>query len=379
MKRILLFDWTTGGHHVSYLRRTATSLAGRAEVTIAAPGETLAALADVPARHLDLGDPRPTTDFSRPVGPQNQRDGREEVRRFAAAARGFDLAVHMYADPVIRYLASQPTFPTRMAALVFFPRVHYPLRLRTPLPAADLARAAFHELNVLRWSDRRHARLVLTLDPYAARRWARLPGVAAGWLPEPPVDPSVRPDADGARTGVVLYGALGPRKGLDWLAAAVARSSPARLGRITLAGYVIDGSRPEVERWVGAMRDTGVEVELADHGHSEQEGLARLAGARVVVLPYPRHFGMSRVMLEAAAVGTPVVAHARGLVGDVVRREGIGIATDCSDADGLARALERFTAGPVDRGYDEALAAFARRHGREAFDDATALLVQAAG
>jgi hypothetical protein len=69
----------------------------------------------------------------------------------------------------------------------------------------------------------------------------------------------------------------------------------------------------------------GARVELRPRLHSEVEGLRALASARCALLPYHRHSGMSRVLLEACSAGTPVIADNFGLLGYLVRTHGPGI------------------------------------------------------
>jgi glycosyltransferase involved in cell wall biosynthesis len=76
---------------------------------------------------------------------------------------------------------------------------------------------------------------------------------------------------------------------------------------------------------------------------------------------------MSRVLLESAAVGTPIVAHNWGLLGHLVKSFGLGIATDCRDPVAFRSALDRF-AEPHDRlQYAQALAAFAATYSEASF------------
>jgi len=143
------------------------------------------------------------------------------------------------------------------------------------------------------------------------------------------------------------------RKGVDLLERAVTRSPPGL--RIVIAGTVYTNFEEQLDQHVRAMRDSGADVHVRGRTQSESEGLAMLAGGLCAVLPYPRHYGMSRVLLEAAAVGTPVVAHEFGLIGHFVRDHGLGAAVDCRDPAAFADAIQRFTTD------DGAPAHFARR------------------
>jgi glycosyltransferase involved in cell wall biosynthesis len=116
------------------------------------------------------------------------------------------------------------------------------------------------------------------------------------------------------------------------------------------------------------MRNAGVEVELRLKRHTESEKLQLLAAARCVLVPYVGHFGSSRVLLEAAYAGTPIICHDRGLVGSLVRKHRLGVTVDCEDPRKLRRAILGLAG---ERGakhqFADALRAFADRHSEDDF------------
>lgn len=361
--RVLLFDWWAGGHHRRYMERAAEALAPHATVIAAAPGETLDGVEAGVERHA-LAQARPALDESRARRPQLAALARTELDLLdeAIGHQRPDAALHLYADPIIRRLARRPRLPCRLSLLVFYPRAHYRKAFGSSLGPEERLRALYLERLVRRFARRAEAGSILTLDEEAARGWAAS-GLRAGWLPEPPIGVRHLPSRDRS-FDLVVYGALAERKGVGALAAAVA-AHPSSL-RVLLAGPVEPGFRQDLERAIAAMRDAGAEVELRDRTHSEAEGLDVLAQSRVAVLPYPRHYGMSRVLLEAAAVSTPVVAHEFGLLGDLVRRGGLGSTANCADPEALRDAIARELDAP-DR--STALARFAGRFDASRFED----------
>jgi glycosyltransferase involved in cell wall biosynthesis len=138
-----------------------------------------------------------------------------------------------------------------------------------------------------------------------------------------------------------------------------------------LAGRVADGYGDRLLRAVERMRAAGAEVELRDWFQDEEEYRQVLASARCVALAYPRHYGMSRVLVEAASAGTPVIAGEWGLVGHLVRKYGIGMAVDPTDRRAMRRSLVELCeddAAPAR--FAPALANFASRYRWSAFVDA---------
>ncbi|MGH2739029.1 MAG: glycosyltransferase family 4 protein [Actinomycetota bacterium] len=72
------------------------------------------------------------------------------------------------------------------------------------------------------------------------------------------------------------------------------------------------------------------------------------AAADAVVLPYRRVFGGdSGVLQRAAENATPVIATDAGVVGAIVRREGLGIVVEPESPDRLAEAIQTFLDDPA--------------------------------
>ena len=194
--------------------------------------------------------------------------------------------------------------------------------------------------------------------------WVRAP---ARWLPEAPVPRFPHPRHE-KRSGCVVFGALAPRKGLGELAEALA-ISPTDI-RIVLAGKVPPSYGPQFAKEIAKMRRAGADVVVHDKWLEYSEALDLIAGARCAVIPYPRHFGSSRFLTEAASVSTPCVASPFGLLGHQVREGGLGLTADPRNPQQLRRAIEDLLRERPGARAD-ALTAFAARYTDGAF--ATAL------
>jgi glycosyltransferase involved in cell wall biosynthesis len=368
--RIAFFDWAYGGHHVLYLRRFAEAFQSRADIIVAAPDEACEELSDLAAKRVHLGPARPPVHEWRPFGTQRRRILNEEARLLERAAydSNADFLVHLYADQVLLHLMRQPQLPVPLSVLLFYPRAHYRAALGTRLPAKELFRARARELLVASWRRRPDAHALLTPDDAAARWWAARGGAPAYWIPEPPLAGPVASGEWEERSGCVLYGALAPRKGIDLLARAVALE-PTRVS-ITIAGEADAAFLPTLQRNVAEMEGQGATVDVRAYRHSEMEGLQVLAQAKCAVLPYPRHDGMSRVLMEACSVGTPVIVHDRGLIGHLVRTYKLGHVVNCWDARALRRAILDLALLEKNEAYAARLADFAARFSRERFQEA---------
>ena len=362
---MVLFDWTAGGHRPPYVRRFVQALEPLADVVLALPDVTLQEVRELGVETFSLGEPRPD------IGSRLTRKDllvREAALLRTAAARG-DQALHLYADHVLVRLIREPEFPVSISLLLYYPRSHYRRAFGSRLGLRERVVAELKEGAVKVWRRRADAKALFALDEEAARRWSNAAGAPAFWLPEPPV--GQLPDDDAReRTGCVVWGALDERKGLDLLADALAlRPLPIRL---VVAGRPSDGYGPELEHQVARMRASGADVDLRAQSHSETDGLRALAEASCAVLPYRRHSGMSRVLVEACSVGTPVLVHDFGLMGHLVKTYGLGMAVDCFRPEKLRDALGALTEPSARRRYADHLAAFSARFTRERFQAALA-------
>jgi hypothetical protein len=250
---------------------------------------------------------------------------------------------------------------SKVSLILFYPYAHYPVRFGTRLTARETVGARCYEGSVSRWRERGDAHAVFSLDAEAIDIWKRRSGAPARWLPEPPVTTPRQLLSAEARSGCLLYGALAPRKGVDLLADALTKETSAI--DVLIAGEVVEpGYEQELRRHARAMAGAGARVRLDLREQSQEEISSAVASARCVVLPYRRHRGMSRILVEAAACGTPVVAHDYGLLGYLVRRHRLGIALDCRSRGAFRTAVMSFTELPARSGPDTAaLARFAGR------------------
>ena len=343
--KILLYDPVATGHHPLYVAHIARALARHHQVVVATPTYDPA----IPAvDHLAVNT-----------------DGENDATRFkrAIVAARPDHAVHLFADSSLRGLLSR-RWPVPITVLVFRPRAHYPSMYETPLGPRERFLAYAHDALVMSWRLHPSAHAVLVLDAGAVKRWRNRPGAPVQWLPEPPILGS--PVASQARHGAIVYGRITTRKGLDYISRAL--TSQRSDVHLRLAGPLPRPLKPWLDAHVDAMRRSGVRVELDLRSHAPDEGLAALGRARCAVIPYVRHYGMSRVLLEAASVGTPVVATHRGLIGHLVREHALGLAVDCADPHAFRAALLEMCEGSTD--YSAALARFVENYSPRRFESA---------
>ncbi|MEI3854844.1 MULTISPECIES: glycosyltransferase family 4 protein [unclassified Ensifer] len=132
----------------------------------------------------------------------------------------------------------------------------------------------------------------------------------------------------------VFAGRLAPEKGLGTLIRAAA-SSRQRL--------VIAGTGPEEAMLRRLVEQTGADVTFA--GYLSGQALHRLIGeARALVLPSEWYENAPISVLEAYALGRPVIGASIGGIPEMIREGETGMTAKPGDADDLARALTRMAA-----------------------------------
>jgi glycosyltransferase involved in cell wall biosynthesis len=360
--RILIFDHLSGGHHGLYVERYASVLSRSHDVVAAVPEDLEA---ELQGNDYDV-DPLPTAEAAPDLGWYRTRTAELRLLRRAIRRTRAQHVLHLFADSLLPVLVGSG-LDARLSVLLFRPRAHYCGLYGDPMRFSDRGRGWIYEAALQAWRHRRNAHAVLTLDPDAARIWAGRGGAKAFFVPEPPVR-APRPETTEPIFDGVLFGLLASRKGLAFVVRALTIDPmPTRL-RLAVGGPVEASYRSALAAQIRAMRKTGLDVELRLRHHSEHETVELLAAARWALVPYVGHYGMSRVLLEAAYAGTPVICHDRGLLGKLVREDGLGVTVDCEDPRKLRQAIlgvagER---GAEDQ-YADALRAFADRHSEDRF------------
>ena len=381
----LLIEPNDGAHQGEFLlwiARAWAARAGRRPLVVAAPPgvldreprlEAVARASGGAVRTVPYPPYRPGGAVSEVLGLDRWDPLEAIVRR----ERPSDL-VFMSFEHIAGALAARRPLPapTRLHALTLRPTLHYPALGSPPRDLRERARMLVKRAGTA--AALRHPALdtVLTLDPTAADPLARLGPVRTVAVPDPV--PEGAPDAgrDAVRAAyavppgrhlVVLPGRIDGRKGAPVLMEALARLPPAVADRlaVVVAGRVVLADRPAFDAAVGRARRRAW-VTVRDERLADAALAALVAAADLVVLPYDRHVGSSGFLMRAAGAGVPVLTQAYGLMGHLVRTEGLGSTTRVTPAD-LALALSDMTATGR-AGFDrERALRFARARSTDAF------------
>jgi len=340
--RICLFDWNVGGHHAENAKAFAAAIAPGAEVVMAAPERTLEAIGDPSLSTVPLGEGRPRPETSGADKAELAEAELDVIEEVVASVRP-DQLVLLWADPVLRWLLARPPLPTEVSMFVAFAPLHYHRAYGVPRGVGGTARAVFKELSVLRWAQRKDARAIFALDSMAARRWSRYPGADVHPVGEAPL--SYLPDRQPPelRRGCMLFGYLDERKGIGRIADAVSRDCEGLLLR--LWGESAPGYEATLAAEIERMRSAGVEVDARLERVPYEEALDTMAASSAALLSFGWVSPGSRVLLEAAAAGTPAIGSIRGAAGYLIAKHDLGAAVDPSDTAGLRAAIRELGLG----------------------------------
>ena len=176
------------------------------------------------------------------------------------------------------------------------------------------------------------------------------------------VDPAVKRKELGLPPDGVIVGTVGrlvPIKGLEWLLKAV----PQVLAQFPQACFVIIGDGPLLGELRQMTSKLGISLRVVFLGAREDVPEC-LAALDLFVLPSLNE-GMGRVLLEAMAVGCPVVATRVGGIPDIVADGTTGLLVPPRDERALAEAILTLLR---DRSRRAAYGEAARRHVDGRFD-----------
>ena len=147
-------------------------------------------------------------------------------------------------------------------------------------------------------------------------------------------------DLDEATTILGCWGGLDARKGIDLLLHAFAARPPRPNELLLLAGR----PDPHIAALWSAMlakdRSLAERVLLVNRFLSSAEMQRYVAAVDVAAVVYPAHVGSSKVLLEAAAAGKPILGSSFGLVGHLIGENRLGYSCDVRSPQELAKGLD---------------------------------------
>lgn len=180
---------------------------------------------------------------------------------------------------------------------------------------------------------------------------------------------------------VLVYGSLTTRKGIDSLLLATQQDNFPQQVHVLLAGRRDAKVRELLLSSPARMLREAGRLHEYDGFLSDEEQHTVFRAADVVWLGYKEHYAMSGVLVQAGAMGLPVVASTEGLVGWLTRKYKLGLDVPVDDAKAVAEAIASLAQSPgASSEYGENGRHFAALHTPENFGKALndALQVDAA-
>jgi len=266
------------------------------------------------------------------------------------AARRADV---VYATSMIRRAALGSTlartpFVAKLVSDEVFERATRSGRFQGTIDAfQDVTGLRYRTFRAARNAALRRARHVLCPSAY-------LRGIALGWgldparvtvlpnpapaVPELPARAELRAELELDGDVLAFAGRLGPQKAVGTLLEALTRTAGVRL--------VVAGDGPDRHALERQAHELGVAARVRFLGSVGREDVLRLfRAADASVLPSAWE-NLPHTVVEALAVGCPVIATRVGGVPEVIRDGENGLLVPPGDVEALASAIERFFADP---------------------------------
>lgn len=368
LTRVVLFDPYVGGHHSSYVHSLSKfwhEHRPSGSLCIVVSPEFIEDYPDIVEEINGYGRgirlvPIAPSDYAvldSPKSPVLRSIGQWKVLSKYTRQLDGTHCVALYLDSLLPALALGTRSHCRfdLSGIYFRPSFHYEnFEKNTPDCKERLKRWGKKRLL---WFALRHPclKVLFSLDPLAVRHIESLNSkVRVLHLPNPmmiydglPNTQSQLWESFGAEAGrkvFLTFGVLKRKKGIYELLNAVKVLPPTLAERICL---LFVGSVAKDEKDLFAVRVAQVRkmlpVQIVVHDEfipaEEIQPIFRMAD--VILTLYPSHVGMSGILVRAAAAGKPVLASQYGLVGELVRRNSLGLTVDASRPKEIALGLQR--------------------------------------
>ena len=393
-KSLLVFDPSNSGHHAGYILhflRYACNHAGHGTLYLAVPPSMMSEGSEVyGAAHESCSfDVRPVAldpelfERFQGAGSLTRRAWLQwRLMQHAIARTEPDHCLAMYIDHLLLPLAIGFSPGCDLSGIYFRPTFHYSALSAYSPTLRDRVRALRQEL-ILRLALRAPSlQRLFCLDPFVPKVInAMPPSQKAVALPDP-VDlhgggkssPTLIREAleiDPNRIVFLLFGVISERKGVFQLLEACGNIHVGDAERISLlmVGPVNSALSERLKISIeGLRRQSSMQIILIDQFVPDNEIYPYFEASDVVLTLYQRHVGMSAVIVRSAAAEKPVLSSAYGLLGEIVRTEGLGMTVDSERPEMIAAAMEEIARHKQVPGFDpDAARRFAAKNSAEAF------------
>jgi len=289
----------------------------------------------------------------------------------------------LYFDSCLLPLVLGAKLPCLFSGIYYRPTLHYS-GFATYTPSwREHIQAWKERVFLFRIHRNPSVKTLFSLDPFAVKPIEKLGGKTnVVHLPDPApfVYSSNRPvdrlkqqlGIDPSRKVFFCFGRLSEsRKGVPQLIEAISTLPSDLCQKLCLlfAGEPEGAGREQLETWLASIRDSQPVQIVNCAGYIPEADVPNYFQlADVVLAPYQKHVGMSGILLLAAAAQKPVLSSSYGLMGEMVRRYGLGLVVDSTVPDEIAQGLTQFLQEDRDRVCDRTkMQAFAEENSAECF------------
>ena len=378
--RLMLFDLSVGGHHPSYFLYLIQHWCERQHVgqldIIVSPAflekhaDVVQTAEDYQCSNVRFVAIEPA-EAARLKGHNSAISKAilafKEWRLFCkyARLRQADQALLMYFDTAQVPFVFGPKPPCPVSGIYFRPTFHYSSFGQHPFRLKDRIQVLRERFNLSQLLNRAQMGKLFCLDPFVDNYINKQWGVDKAIRLADPVkvyddDPTaltqlsashnIQPD----RTVFLMFGALTRRKGLDQVLDAIALLPANLCEKICLLMVGSLGSGPadkdRLKSRISTLTEsTAAQAIVCDDFIPDEAVQSYFQIADFVLATYQKHVGMSGILNRAALAQKPVISSNYGLMGEVTRQFGLGLAVDSTNSTEIAQALTRCVTESADK------------------------------
>ena len=392
--RLMLFDLIVGGHHGSYIQHLVKywvehNLSGKLSIVVSPQffqrhNDVVQLIAEHESKNIELIAIAPEEEAAlnsngssikrafRAVGEWNL------LCKYAKSLKATHCLI-MYFDTCWLPLVLGKKAPCSFSGIYFRPTLHY----------SSFANYSASEDKLQQWREKftlsrillhPQLRTLFCIDPFAPKYINEYfdsqvkvtpladPVKINGDGQLPLVDLKDKLDIEPQRKVFLLFGALTARKGVNQLLAAISLLPREICQEICLL-LVGEGNQEMIQMQVKNLRQTKPVQIVGNHQFVPESDVPKYFQlADFVLAPYQKHVGMSGILLLAAAAQKPIISSDYGLMGELVRRYGLGLGVDSTIPDEIAKGITQCLTQPLEQlGDRNLMKAFAQQNSAEEF------------
>lgn len=371
---LMLFDLSVRGHHPNYIQQlihywSSNNVPGHLEIVVSPrfleEHSDIVNLAKYLERSAEIQFTAITIQEEAALKSKNSFLSRNQrayqelklLRKYAEVISPTHCLL-MYFDTYQIPLAMGYRLPCPISGIYFRPTFHYYEFPNQNISWKEKLQQWRERITLSKVLSYPHLRVLFCLDPFVVKYLQNHEKIKVVHLPDPVLIPQknhiqsqtlkTRLGIETGRKVFLLFGALTERKGVYQLLDAVSLL-PAELCKQLCLLFVGESGLIEIleARITVLCQQKPVQVIRHYEFVAEQDVPVYFNLADIVLAPYQRHVGMSGILLLAAAAQKPVLSSDYGLMGELVRRHGLGLIVDSTNPGKISQELTHLLLEPT--------------------------------